>query len=86
MSTIFKDINNLPFDDNEKADLLDFFTNKDTTKVEEVLATIEKVEVKVKYLRKHAKSLRDEHQGDDYFYTDEDAKRFWNALKDKNVE
>ena len=40
MSTIFKDINNLPFDDNEKVDLLDFFTNKDTTKVEEVLATI----------------------------------------------
>ena len=42
----------------KRADLLDFFTNKDTTKVEEVLATIEKDEVKVNYLRKHAKSLR----------------------------
>ncbi|UZN99352.1 uncharacterized protein OCT59_000630 [Rhizophagus irregularis] len=58
MSTIFKEINNLPFDDNEKADLLDFFTNRDTTKVEAVLPTIEKDEVKVNYLRKHAKSLR----------------------------
>ncbi|GET51210.1 uncharacterized protein OCT59_004331 [Rhizophagus irregularis] len=59
MSTIFKEINNLPFDDNEKADLLDFFTNRDTTKVEAVLPTIEKDEVKVNYLRKHAKSLRE---------------------------
>jgi hypothetical protein len=58
MSTIFKDINNLPFDDNEKADLLDFFTNRDTTNVETVLSTIEKDDLKVNYLRKHAKSLR----------------------------
>jgi len=58
MSTIFKEINNLSFDDNEKADLLDFFTNRDTTKVEEALSTIGKDEVKVNYLRKHAKSLR----------------------------
>ncbi|CAG8695383.1 5691_t:CDS:2, partial [Funneliformis caledonium] len=67
MSTIFKEINNLPFDDNKKADLLDFFTNRDTTRVETVLLATEKDEVKVNYLRKHAKSLRDnldEHQED----------------------
>ena len=58
MSNIFKEINKLPFDDNEKADLLDFFTNRDTTKVEEILLAIEKDDVKVNYLRKHAKSLR----------------------------
>jgi tetraacyldisaccharide-1-P 4'-kinase len=58
MSTIFKDINNLPFDDNEKADLFDFFTNRDMTRVETVLLATEKDEVKVNYLRKHAKSLR----------------------------
>ena len=55
-SPIFTDINNLPFNDNEKADLLIFFTDRYTTKVEAVLSTITKDEEKVDYLRKYAES------------------------------
>jgi hypothetical protein len=55
MSAIFTDINNLPFDTKEKADILHFFTYSDTTdtaKVETVLSTIKDDKVKVEYLRK----------------------------------
>jgi hypothetical protein len=58
MSSIFKDIHKLPFDDNEKVDLLNFFTNRDATKVEEVLSMIVKNEMKANYLRKYVESLR----------------------------
>jgi hypothetical protein len=52
MTIIFKDINNLPFNDNEKAESPYFFTNRDMTKVKAVFSTIKKDEVKANYLRK----------------------------------
>lgn len=61
MTSIFKDINNLPIDDKEKVYLLNFFTNRDTAKVGEVLSTIVKNEMKANYLREHVKSLRGNH-------------------------
>jgi len=54
-NNIFTDINSLPFDIKEKADILHFFTYNDTTdtaKVEMVLSKIKDDEVKVEYLRK----------------------------------
>jgi hypothetical protein len=60
-NTIFTDINSLPFDIKEKADILHFFTYNDmtdTAKVETVLSKIEDDEVKVEYLRKCIKLQR----------------------------
>ncbi|CAG8614426.1 1060_t:CDS:2 [Funneliformis caledonium] len=62
-SPIFTDINSLPFTSNEKAELRVFFTNRDSTIVENVLSTITEVEEKADYLRIYFKSTRDEHQG-----------------------
>ncbi|CAB4435268.1 unnamed protein product [Rhizophagus irregularis] len=62
MTSIFKDINNLPIDDKEKVYLLNFFTNRDTAKVGEVLSTIVKNEMKANYLREHVKSLREREE------------------------
>jgi hypothetical protein len=53
MAIIFNYIYNLPFNDNsKKANLLNFFTNRNITKVETVLSIIEKDKIKVDYLRK----------------------------------
>jgi hypothetical protein len=53
---IFTDINNLPFTSNEKAELRYFFTNRDSTIVENVLSTITEVDEKADYLRIYFKS------------------------------
>ncbi|CAI2179167.1 7075_t:CDS:2 [Funneliformis geosporum] len=77
-SSIFTIINKLPFTIEEKTDLRIFFIDYDPTRVENVLSTIISDEEKTELLRKYLKS-KNEHQ-------DEDANRFWNALKDQNVE
>ncbi|RIA94643.1 hypothetical protein C1645_817693 [Glomus cerebriforme] len=55
-STIFTNIDNLPFTCDEKTEIRVFFTDRDATKVEEILSTITKVEEKVDYLKKYIKS------------------------------
>jgi hypothetical protein len=56
ISSIFTDINNLPLNNNEKANLFIFFTGRDMTEVKIVLSIITEDKVKIDYLRKYVNS------------------------------
>ncbi|CAG8555294.1 16876_t:CDS:2 [Funneliformis caledonium] len=63
-SSIFTNINELPFNnEEERTKLRVFFAYNDATKVEAILSTITKDEAKVEFLRGYVDKSRDEHQG-----------------------
>ncbi|CAI2182402.1 1023_t:CDS:2, partial [Funneliformis geosporum] len=79
--SIFTNINELPFiNEEERNKLRIFFAYNDATKVEAILSTITEDETKVEFLRGYVDKSRDEHP------EDEDANEFWKALKGKDVE
>ncbi|CAG8701471.1 1404_t:CDS:2, partial [Funneliformis mosseae] len=61
-SSIFTNINELPFNnEEERTKLRIFFAYNDATKVEAILSTITKDEAKVEFLRGYVDKSRDEH-------------------------
>ncbi|GBB87526.1 hypothetical protein RclHR1_00140030 [Rhizophagus clarus] len=62
-SSIFTNINELPFNNEERTKLRIFFAYNDATKVEAILSTITEDEAKVEFLMGYVDKSRDEHPG-----------------------
>ncbi|CAI2186468.1 9230_t:CDS:2, partial [Funneliformis geosporum] len=83
MSTIFEVIDSLPLPKEETNKLQTYLIKHNQEREilhSALMSPLKTDEAKLELLKEFLKTLSaDEHQ-------DEDAKRFWNALKDKNVE